>query len=142
MEAGSAQESPRRLVWISWLMVLTLGLAAPGWAEEWLRLEVAATGQGFWVDLQARRYGALGTCDGGRSLEDLQRSGQQVNLQMRELMQGDLAAGPMSVEQALSVRVEGNRGTLRARAASSGELVEVALRVTWTRGRTAPGCGP
>lgn len=130
------------MTWVPWLFVLALGLAAPGLAEEWLRLEVAATGQGFWVDLQARRYGALGTCDGGIPLEDLQRSGQQVDLQMRELMQGDLTAGPMSVEQPLTVRVEGNRGTLRARAATSGELVDVPLRVTWTRGRNAPGCGP
>lgn len=123
------------------LLVLAF-LAGPAAADEWLRIEVPATGQEMWIDLEARRYWLPGRCDGGRTFERWVADGEALQLEAAETLQGELGSAPLVLEQRWAMQIQGDHGQLRVSSPGLGETIIVPLRVERSRRRSAPGCSP
>ncbi len=124
------------------LALLLACMAAPLAADEWLHIEVPATGQEMWVDVEARRYWLPGRCDGGRDFERWVVDGDRLLLEIAETLQAELTPLPLAVEQRLVVHIQGDRGSLQVASPGLGDSLLTPLRVERSRRRSAPGCSP
>lgn len=136
--AAGPGDSSRRVI----LALLLACMALPVAAAEWLRIEVTATGQELWVDVDARRYWLPARCDGGRHVEGWSVDGQQLTLEISEVLQAEISPLPLALEQRLVLRIQGDRGSLQLASPGLGETLVTPLRVERSRRRGVPGCNP